>query len=261
MPMPYLPAHAKRELDFPGTLARGASGIKARRVLEWLTFHRCATAMDGSFGPATAAALRAFQSQVGLSETGQVDEDTWGALVNPLRQALSTAVAPDATLDTAVLRVAQAHLLQHPLELGGDNCGPWVRVYCGGNDGPEWRWCAGFVTFILRQACNALNRSMPIPGSYSCDSLAYQARQNQLFVPGKSVEDGTTSWGNLGQCQIFLVRQSPTNWIHTGLGFNNSDEVFSTIEGNTNDEGSANGYEVCRRTRSLAKKDFIVIPP
>jgi len=258
--MPYLPAHAKRELDFPGTLARGASGIKARRVQEWLTFHRCATGIDGSFGPATEVAARAFQSQTGLPETGKVDEDTWGLLVDPLRQALSTAVAPEETLDTAVLRIAEAHLLQHPLELGGDNRGPWVRVYLGGNDGPEWRWCAGFVTFILKQACDALSRSMPIPGSYSCDSLAYQARQNQLFVTGKSLEDGTMSWGELGQCQIFLVRQSATDWTHTGLGFNNSGDVFSTIEGNTNDEGSANGYELCRRTRSLAKKDFILIP-
>jgi len=126
--MPYLPAHAKRELDFPGTLARGASGIKARRVQEWLTFHRCATGIDGSFGPATEVAVRAFQSQTGLPETGKVDEDTWGLLVDPLCQALSTAVAPEETLDTAVLRIAEAHLLQHPLELGGDNRGPWVRV-------------------------------------------------------------------------------------------------------------------------------------
>jgi peptidoglycan hydrolase-like protein with peptidoglycan-binding domain len=259
-PMPYLPVHAKRELDFPGTITRGSSGIKARRVQEWLTFHRCATGIDGSFGPATAAAVRAFQSQVGLPETGKVEQKTWGLLVDPLRQALSTTVSPSETLDTAVLRIAETHLLQHPLELGGDNRGPWVRVYVGGNEGTQWRWCAGFVTFVLKQACAALNRSMPIPGSYSCDSLAYQARQNGLFVAGRSVEDGTSA-GELGQCQIFLVRQSATDWNHTGLAFNRTEEIFSTIEGNTNDEGSANGYEVCRRTRSMAKKDFIVIPP
>ena len=93
------------------------------------------------------------------------------------------------------------------------------------------------------------------PGDIGC--FRVEAREE---LAGKAVEDGTSS-GELGQCQIFLVRQSATDWIHTGLAFNRSEEIFSTIEGNTNDEGSANGYEVCRRTRSMAKKDFIVIPP
>ena len=259
--MPYLPAHARRELDFPGMIQRGATGLKARRVQEWLTFHRYLTGIDGNFGAATEATVRSFQSSNGLGETGKVDEDTWNVLVDPLRRAASATVAPTDTLDAAVLKIAEAHLLEHPVELGGDNCGPWVRLYVGGNEGAQWRWCAGFVTFILKQACEALSRNMPIPGSYSCDSLAYQARQTQLFVPGKSLIDGTSSWSRLGRCPIFLVRQTPTDWCHTGLAFNNNGDVFSTIEGNTNDEGSANGYEVCQRTRSLANKDFIVIPP
>jgi len=37
------------------------------------------------------------------------------------------------------------------------------------------------------------------------------------------------------------------------------DDAFETIEGNTNDEGSPNGYEVCRRIRGYRKKDFIRI--
>jgi hypothetical protein len=36
--------------------------------------------------------------------------------------------------------------------------------------------------------------------------------------------------------------------------------MYSTVEGNTNDEGSADGYEVCQRMRSLTKKDFIRFP-
>jgi hypothetical protein len=35
--------------------------------------------------------------------------------------------------------------------------------------------------------------------------------------------------------------------------------VFETIEGNTNDDGSREGYEVCRRFRSYQKTDFILI--
>jgi len=258
--MPYIPTHARRELDFPGLIARGASGMKARRVQEWLAFHQCTTSVDGAYGPATEAAVRAFQQKAGFSATGQVDEETWAALVDPLLQPLSVDVAPSTTHDSAVLTIAQAHLLQHPIELGGDNRGPWVRLYTGGSDGPEWRWCAAFVTFVLKQTCDALGRSMPIPGSSSCDSLAYQAQQSELFVPGKSLEDGSTAWSDLGQCGIFLVRKSPTDWTHTGLCFDGAESVFSTIEGNTNNEHSDNGYEVCQQTRSVAKKDFILIP-
>jgi len=34
--------------------------------------------------------------------------------------------------------------------------------------------------------------------------------------------------------------------------------VFQTIEGNTNDDGSREGYEGCQRVRGYASKDFIV---
>jgi hypothetical protein len=34
------------------------------------------------------------------------------------------------------------------------------------------------------------------------------------------------------------------SWIHTGMVSVLHEETFDTIEGNTNDEGSANGYEV-----------------
>ncbi len=36
-------------------------------------------------------------------------------------------------------------------------------------------------------------------------------------------------------------------------------DVFHTIEGNTNDDGSRNGYEVCARRRGYGKKDFVLL--
>lgn len=35
--------------------------------------------------------------------------------------------------------------------------------------------------------------------------------------------------------------------------------LVETIEGNTNDEDSPEGYEVCRRVRGYGSKDFILI--
>jgi len=61
--------------------------------------------------------------------------------------------------------VARAHLKAHPVEVGGDNRGPWVRAYMSGNDGSDWLWCAGFVTAIVAQAASLLGTATPTPGT------------------------------------------------------------------------------------------------
>ena len=254
------PAHVMRELEFSTTIRKNDRGVRVRRVQEWLGIQAFATPIDGDFGDATKKCVERFQLKAGLDASGAVDEDTWDALTAPLTKALGELDAPPASMASTVLRIARQHLAQGPVEIGGDNRGPWVRVYCGGNDGPEWRWCAGFVTFVMRQASLNLDRAMPLNGSYSCDSLAYQAKDQACFVSGKDVAEGTIEWSDLGAAQIFLVRRSPTDWVHTGFSFAGEDQTFATIEGNTNDGGSANGYEVCRRTRSLSAKDLIRFP-
>lgn len=256
--MSYTPPSVRRELEFSAVVQSGDKGMKARRVQEWLAFHGHPTTIDADFGSATEQALRAFQAGKGLQVTGRVNQGTWGALVEPLAQAVAAVVPQNTNFDAAVLRIAKAHLKIHPIELGGDNRGPWVRAYCGG-DGPEMKWCAGFVSFVLRQASHLTGQPVPIPGSLSCDSLAYQAREKGRFVTGSSIQSGQNSWGSLGACHVFLVRRSATDWTHTGFSFAANGDVFSTIEGNTNDDGVANGFEVCERMRSLAAKDFIAI--
>ncbi|HLT43399.1 MAG TPA: peptidoglycan-binding domain-containing protein [Luteimonas sp.] len=255
------PVYVQRELEIGGAPAKGATGADVRRVQEWLSLQDCATAVDGQFGPATEAAVRRFQRLAGLRENGRVDRDTWAALNAPMRRVLGVSDAgPGAQLTDTVLALAGLHLAQHPREVGGDNRGPWVRLYMSGAQGPKHYWCAGFVSFLLRQACLLLERPMPLPGSQSCDQLAAQARQRGLFVRGTEVASGAVSWQDLGTAPIFLVRRTSTDWTHTGFAHGGRDTLFSTIEGNTNDDGSSNGYEVCARIRALAKMDFIRLP-
>jgi Putative peptidoglycan binding domain len=259
--MSNYPSYVTRELAFDAIIQKGNTGAKVRRVQEWLSIGGFATTVDGSFGNATEACVKAFQQSPGIPVTGKVNQQTWSALVEPLNKALQPINLPaNVKLADAILRVAKQHLAQHPIEVGGDNCGPWVRIYVGGNQGAEWRWCAGFVTFVMKQACMLLNLPMPIPGSVSCDSLAYQAKQAGLFVKGTHIANGSVPWSTLGTAQLFLVRKTATDWVHTGFSFAGAGPagpVFSTIEGNTNDDGSSNGYEVCQRTRSVDSKDFI----
>ena len=252
------PAHVMQELSFEGVVKKGDRGKKVKRVQEWLTLNKFATSVDSDFGDATEACVMNFQKSKQLPQTGKVDEQTWNLLVEALDKALAPIEFPaDIKLSDAILRVAKQHLAQHPVEVGGQNRGPWVRVYMSGEEGPEWLWCAGFVTFIMKQACLQLEREMPIEGSVSCDSLAHQAKAAGLFVKGAQLQNGSVTWSQLGAAQIFLLRRTSTDWVHTGISFDGADTVFSTVEGNTDRDGSSNGFEVAKRTRSIPKKDFI----
>ena len=252
------PAHVMQELSFDGVIKKGDRGKKVKRVQEWLTINKFATSIDSDFGDATQTCVMNFQNSKGLSQTGKVDEQTWNALTEKLDKALAPINFPAGTkLSDAILRVAKQHLDQHPVEAGGQNRGPWVRVYMSGEEGPEWLWCAGFVTFVMKQACQQLDREMPIEGSVSCDALAHQAKTAGLFVKGSQMENGSVTWDEMGSAQLFLVRRTSTDWVHTGISFDGADTVFSTVEGNTDRDGSSNGFEVAKRTRSIPRKDFI----
>lgn len=251
-------AATNAEVVFKNIIGEGAKGMAARRVQEWLGHHGLRTGIDGNFGPATATVVRKFQSHTGLPPTGKVDEATWEALVRPMHEALQDGGG--TTLKERVASIAARHLAIRPIELGGNNRGPWVRMYTGGFEGTEWAWCAGFVSAILRQASLELQRPMPIKGSLSCDTLAAQAQSAKLFVSEKQIGNGISDWSALGTAYIFLARRTPGDWTHTGFGFGGAPLSFDTIEGNSNNEGSRDGYEVCNLTRSAAKKDFIVLP-
>ena len=122
-----------------------------------------------------------------------------------------------------------------------------------GHEGTEWAWCAGFACFCLTQACERLGRSLPIEPSFSCDALATSAKKHGMFLQGASAADRT----RITSGSFFLVRKTATDWIHTGIVVDAEPEVITTIEGNTNDDGHREGYEVCARTRGYASMDFI----
>ena len=260
-----IPGYIKREIDQPrSTVKRGMRTQTVKRIQEWLNFHSCRTGIDGDFGPATEACVKDFQRIQGTSPTGKVDAALWDLLVEPMKAALKPPPNMEQlTPQQAVLTVANQHVEQHPVEIGGANCGPWVRLYCSGNDGRQWAWCAGFVTMIMQQAYFYQDAKPPIKGSVSCDTLAAQAKSAGLFVSEKEITSGRRDWQQFGGSCIFLRRRTSTDWTHTGIATVSegslANTVFSTIEGNTNDEGVREGFEACRRTRSVSggNYDFI----
>ncbi len=249
-----LDEYIQAEVVFERTLTQGDDGTAVTRIQEWLTLHGYGLDIDGDYGPATARQVAAFQSeQMGIAPTDEVDQETFDALVAPMVDTLRQRLNSSIPFGDAVVEYANAHLTAHPVEVGGDNRGPWVRLYMKGNDGAVWRWCAGFVGFVFDQASESLQVDKPIEGSFSCDSVSAQGSAAGLFVAEADVDPGSITPGS-----IFLVRKSATDWTHVGLVTQAFAESFDTIEGNTNDDGSVNGFEVCARSRGYAGKDFIV---
>ena len=221
-----------------------------KHVQEWLCLHGYWVVVDGILGPATEEALRRFQLSNGLlANVGSDSEKTVIELTEPLRAAqFPNCVHKSWGFSRAVADLAVWHEAEHPREVGGQNRGPWVRLYMDGVEGQPW--CAGFVSYIIKQAAELLKIEPPIAGSVSCEELAKQAMiaripqgppASTLPVPGS----------------IMLVRGGPHRYNHCGIVTDSSEHTFETIEGNTNDHGSPEGYEVCKRIRSYTGKDFI----
>ena len=241
-----------KDLTIDPDYKRGAKGANVRLIQEWLSLHGFGVVPDGKFGAATEAAVRAFQRKKRIPADGSVDEATFEALVKPMHSALKSPKLR-GSLGAMIVAYAKRHLRAHPREVGGENRGPWVRLYMGGREGAEFAWCAGFACFVLQQACSTLQLPLPITTSVSCDSLAASAKRNGIFV-----RESAATRSGIRAGSFFLVRRSPEDWTHVGVVTAVAAEAFSTIEGNTNDSGSREGFEVCARTRGYKDKDFIV---
>jgi hypothetical protein len=243
------------EVELRKPLAIGNKGMAVKRLQEWLNIRGFGLVVDSDFGPVTAQAVGRFQTSARLPLTGRLDEATFDQLLLPMVRTLRRPRRGRASLGAMIVDRAHRHLREHPIETGGQNCGPWVRMYMKGNEGAPWAWCAGFVGFLLEQALQKLEAPMPIAGSFSCDSLAAQAKDAGLFVAERDVVRGAIPAGS-----FFLVRRTASDWTHVGVVTRSGPDAFDTIEGNTNDGGSREGYEVCARTRGYNGKDFIVWP-
>src|SRR5258706_150956 len=243
------------DLDLDRPYKRGDNAPKVKLIQEWLCLSGVQVSTDGDFGPASEAAVKQFQKQAKLTPDGVVGPKTFAKLIKPMSDALKPITATGKSLGQMVVLYAQQHFRQAPREVGGQNSGPWVRLYMDGNEGEQWSWCAGFACFVLKQACTALDSTLPIAPSFSCDSLAASAKQRKVFVTEAAAVDHT----KLTPGSFFLLRRTETDWVHTGIVTNIAAETLRTIEGNTNDDGSREGYEVCQRIRGYGTKDFIVI--
>lgn len=249
--MKYIERVSREVFDLKHTYVRGDTGDNVQRIQEWLCLRGQPVKIDGEFGPATQAALREFLHQ------DSVDNAAWRELIEPMTSATALIGLTHRTMNDAVVAKARAHLRQDPKEVGGQNRGPWVRLYMDGREGPSWPWCAGFVSFIFHQASADIAKENPLGQFFSCDLLAKHAIATHRFLDGPvNLAHG---FKTISPGSIFLVQKSPGDWVHTGIVTAAFPEYFKTIEGNTNDSGDREGYEVCARTRGYKNIDFLIL--
>lgn len=131
-------------------------------------------------------------------------------------------------------------------EQGGENVGPFVNIYNKFLGLFGVPWCATYVAFKINKAAKAAGVPNPWPAviqAASCTWLgSWAAKSNRLEAfPVQSVF-------------VFLIPKSGGGFQHTGFGFNMRKEIdprtgvmgncFDTNEGNSNTNGSSEGYEV-----------------
>ena len=252
--MEDFPQWVRSEYAFTTPIKRDARGKRVKLIQEWLNLHDIRIVVDSSFGAATEEGLIRFQDSHGLSQTGAVDSRTFSELTAPLRRALAPIPAQGRTFNHLVIAYGEQHEREHPREVSGQNRGPWVRLYMKGAEGDAFPWCAGFVSFVVSQAAASFDAKLEIPYTISCDVIAVEGQHRERFISERDIVGMKAS---VGGGSVFLNRRTATDWIHTGIVVRFNDETIETIEGNTNDTGSREGFEVVRRIRGYKSKDFV----
>lgn len=144
-----------------------------------------------------------------------------------------------ARLGIDALQQARAQLGQAELPKGS-NSGPMVDQYLASVGlNPGYAWCAAFVFWCHREAAMVAGITNPVPRTAGVLDLWNRSTANRVKKPRPGdvfVMDYGHGKGHTG----FVERM-----LDGGL--------IETIEGNTNDEGSREGYEVARRQRPMAR--------
>ena len=243
-------------------IKKGQNSRDVKKVQEWINLWKrfdpdrwkVSVAMDGDFGRVTESAVKAFQKEYDLGVDGIVGNITWRKLTQPMKEAYSRIDGVE-DLRELVVAYARQHLKAAPREFN-QNEGTWVRAYMDGNEGSKWPWCMGFAQMVVDQATYTIGKKFTelMPASYSCDVVgSYGLNQ------GKLIENSALRVRSIEPGDFFLnVKVPKADWTHVGIITGVDGEWIETIEGNTNDEGSREGYEVCARRRNYKNKKIDV---
>lgn len=134
----------------------------------------------------------------------------------------------------------------------GSNSGPQVNQYLKSVGlSPGFAWCMAFIYWCVNEACKQLEIQNPL---VKTAGVLYQLRHTTCrIIPGKSFQAVKPG-------DIFIM-EFKNGLGHAGIVEKIEKGIVYTVDGNTNDEGGREGYEVVRRERSITSiKAFIQLP-
>ena len=134
----------------------------------------------------------------------------------------------------------KAKVQEHPR---GSNGGLEVEAYLRSTGlGKGNPWCAAFVNWCIQEIGKQHNMDIAWPKTASCDVILTFARRHDILFAQPEAGD------------VFLVMATQSDATHTGFVASVEGGKFRTFEGNSNDEGSREGYEVASNNRPLTSR-------
>lgn len=152
------------------------------------------------------------------------------------------------TLREKALEIAQGEIGNQEIPLNSNN-GPHVKKYLAavGLNPPQF-WCLAFVMWCVKEAASRMGVKFPLKPTGHCMTFYRWVKQNH-----PDWIHSTAMPGDIG------IMQFKNDTGHAFLVVQAHDQLVETIEGNSNDEGSRNGYEVAHRSGNLCRKANTVL--
>jgi Putative peptidoglycan binding domain/CHAP domain len=208
---------------------------------------------DGDFGVETQDAVELFQSRsadhfgLPLQVDGHVGPLTWASLFAvPAVPIVSDTDSP-LLAETLKFAATQIGVMEQPL---GSNRGPQVDQYLrsAGFDPTQgsFPWCAAFVYFCFQQAATSLGLANPV--IKTAGVLDHWNRAGAAGIPRLSTAECVDDPSLVLPGMIFIIVNNNGSG-HCGLVEAITGTFLTTIEGNTNDNGSREGIGVFRRQK------------
>jgi len=210
---------------------------------------------DGDFGVNTVSAVKLFQTRNSdangnpLEADGKIGAITWATLFGSDKVPVADTASAGLLAKALAVAVSQIGVVEQP---PFSNRGPEVDLYLrtvGLNPvGQHYSWCMAFVYWCFNEAAKSLGIKNPLVKTAGCLN-----GWNGATCPKIKMADAVNNPALVKPGFIFIIDHGHGNG-HTGIVESVNGGIINTIEGNTNSDGSANGYGVLRlTTRKIAK--------
>jgi peptidoglycan hydrolase-like protein with peptidoglycan-binding domain len=208
---------------------------------------------DGDFGVATEDAVRLFQARYAdptgmeIEVDGRVGPETWAALFGAESVGATKPAAGDTRGRVLAIARSQIGVCEIPV---GSNRGPQVDAYhrAAGLDpnSGDHPWCVSFVQWVFRQAFD----NSPLYPTAGVHALWKQRKIGSTAI----VEPDRANARTVRPGMVFALDTGGGKG-HAGIveDVDGARGTLLTLEGNTNNGGSREGYGVFRRrSRKIA---------